>query len=71
MIQSTIDGKKYVLVHHVGTHSSCKGCCLEDGLNGENCGTVVSRASVHCVGSLIFIEDNPEAIADYMARRLT
>ena len=70
MIPSTIDGKKYVLVHHIGTRSSCAGCALEHGLNKEHCGTVVSRASAHCVGSLIFIEDNPEAIADYMARRL-
>lgn len=71
MIQSTIDGKKYVLVHHLQPEDRyrCKGCCFDSAM--DDCEEMRNRASVRCDGNLIFIEDTPEAIADYMARRLT
>lgn len=71
MIQSTIGGKKYVLVQHLQPEDRyrCEGCCFDNGM--EDCEEMRNRASVKCEGNLIYIEDNPEAIADYMARRLT
>ena len=75
----TIMGKTYVLRQAVTTDEDapagevCEGCAFDvyNQSSGVGCAAVVRGHIPICQGTLVYIEDTPEAIAEYMARRLT
>ena len=75
MIHSTVDGKPYVLVQALDNgdeYDNCCGCAFTDeDTHGCNLAAEKMKVTVACYGPLMFVEDSPEAIAEYMARRLS
>lgn len=77
MTDVTISGKPYKLLKAIPTREDehvsrvCNGCEF-DYLNrtGNGCAKAVAGVAPSCHGDYIYVADNPEAIADYMARKL-
>ena len=52
--------------------SLCEGCSFNHYNKGNSgCVSVVRPEIPECEGPFIYVEDTPEAIAEYMARRLS
>jgi hypothetical protein len=74
---ATIQGKHYRLMRATVVYddddTSCYGCAF-DAMNEEDgigCGELLRGIVPSCKGNMVYIEDTPEAIAEYMAERLT
>lgn len=74
---ATIQGKQYRLLRAAvvfdDDDTSCYGCAF-DVLNEEDgvgCAELLRGIRPACKGNMVYIEDTPEAIAEYMAERLT
>ena len=62
-------GKKYVAMPYL-KHGECEGCAFQDDEVSEGaCPHTTSMKSCF-VDSPVWIEDTPEAIAAYVARRM-
>lgn len=72
-----IQGKTYRLLRatvvYAEDETSCHGCAF-DAMNEEDgigCAELLRGIMPACKGNMVYIEDTPEAMAEYVAERLT